>query len=159
MLFQWILRPEYIDSCSNAGQWQPEEEFEWSASTDGALVDQKSGLWLGAARKWRLQNSAGLGPYSGYQISIVGKTEPPREQLERLLIVGRGAVVSIEENVAPDGVTATRLVVAKEANASNHDVLSLAQSTGAIVVKPRFLLDLISMEQAPSPVDRAYVVL
>jgi hypothetical protein len=92
------------------------------------------------------------------QIAVVGKTAPPREQLERLVQVGRGCVSSIEEIVFPEGPTSTRLVVAKEDHSSIHEVLVLAQSTGCVLVKPSFLLDLVSMNQPPNPAEPKYAV-
>lgn len=92
------------------------------------------------------------------QIAVVGKTAPPRDQLERLVQVGRGGVSSIEDIVLPEGTTSMRLVVAKEDHSSIHEALVLAQSTGCVLVKPSFLLDLVSMKERPDPADPKYAV-
>lgn len=45
----WILKPEYIKACEEAGRWVEEAAFEWTA------VDAKSKIDGASIAKWRRQ--------------------------------------------------------------------------------------------------------
>ena len=43
----WILRPDYIKACEQAGRWVDEAAFEWTT------VDPKSKIEGASISKWR----------------------------------------------------------------------------------------------------------
>ncbi|KAI0986111.1 hypothetical protein GJ496_007515 [Pomphorhynchus laevis] len=92
----WILQPEYVVACENAGHFVDEELFEWCA--DRAVNTALSGVDLtsclcAAARKWRLEHEPAFSHWKSVLLvippMITGNSFEQRlNSLARTLIAG-----------------------------------------------------------------------
>ncbi|KAK8718147.1 hypothetical protein V6N13_045392 [Hibiscus sabdariffa] len=89
---RWILKPDYLSACNQAGKFLAEEPYEWhknGLSEDGAIN-------LEAPRKWRqLQERTGHGAFYGMRIIVYGECiAPPLDTLKRVVKAGDGDLLA-----------------------------------------------------------------
>jgi topoisomerase (DNA) II binding protein 1 len=71
---RWILKPDYLTACNEAGKFLEEEPFEWH----GHGLNSSETISLDAPRKWRQQKQCtGHGAFYGMQIVIYGECIAP----------------------------------------------------------------------------------
>lgn len=71
---RWILKPDYLTACNEAGKFLEEEPFEWH----GHGLNSSETISLDAPRKWRQQKlRSGHGAFYGMQIVIYGECIAP----------------------------------------------------------------------------------
>ncbi|CAN0888851.1 BRCT domain-containing protein At4g02110 [Linum grandiflorum] len=88
----WILKPDYLAACTQAGKFVPAEPYELyknGLSEDGAVN-------LEAPRKWRLlRERTGHGAFHGMRIVVYGQCiAPPLDTLKRVVKAGDGVIVA-----------------------------------------------------------------
>ncbi|KAF2304764.1 hypothetical protein GH714_037861 [Hevea brasiliensis] len=89
---RWILKTDYLASCSQAGRFVDEEPYEWhkhGLSEDGAIN-------LEAPRKWRLlREKTGHGAFNGMRVIIYGECiAPSLDTLKRVVKAGDGTILA-----------------------------------------------------------------
>ncbi|TYH95994.1 hypothetical protein ES332_A12G146900v1 [Gossypium tomentosum] len=89
---RWILKPEFLSACNEAGKFLAEEPYEWhknGLSEDGAIN-------LEAPRKWRqLKERTGHGAFYGMRIIVYGECiAPPLDTLKRVVKAGDGNILA-----------------------------------------------------------------
>ncbi|XP_022759669.1 BRCT domain-containing protein At4g02110-like [Durio zibethinus] len=89
---RWILKPDYLSACNQAGKFLAEEPYEWhnsGLSEDGAIN-------LEASRKWRhLRERTGHGAFYGMRIIVYGECiAPPLDTLKRVVKAGDGTILA-----------------------------------------------------------------
>ena len=95
---RWILKPDYLTACNEAGKFLEEEPFEWH----GQGLNIGDTISLDAPRKWRqLKQRTGYGAFYGMQVIIYGECIAPT--LVRLI----GQVVAFIDLLAVCLETAT----------------------------------------------------
>ncbi|TVT99249.1 hypothetical protein EJB05_55395, partial [Eragrostis curvula] len=89
---RWILKPEYLTACNNAGKFLEEEPFEWH----GHGLNSSETISLDAPRKWRQQKQrTGHGAFYGMQIIVYGECiAPTLDTLKRAIRSGDGTVLA-----------------------------------------------------------------
>ncbi|GJN33490.1 hypothetical protein PR202_gb22096 [Eleusine coracana subsp. coracana] len=71
---RWILKPDYLTACNEAGKFLGEEPFEWH----GHGLNSNETISLDAPRKWRQHKQrTGHGAFYGMQIVIYGECIAP----------------------------------------------------------------------------------
>ncbi|KAJ1297497.1 hypothetical protein BS78_01G381000 [Paspalum vaginatum] len=89
---RWILKPEYLTSCIEAGKFVDEEPFEWFGTglNDGETIS------LDAPGKWRnIRQQMGHGAFYGMQIIIYGHLIlPTLDTVKRAVKAGDGTVLA-----------------------------------------------------------------
>jgi len=74
LLKRWILKPDYLTACNEAGKFLEEEPFEWH----GNGLNSGDTISLDAPRKWRqLKQRTGHGAFYGMQVIIYGECIAP----------------------------------------------------------------------------------
>ena len=74
LLKRWILKPDYLTACNEAGKFVEEEPFEWH----GNGLNSGDTISLDAPRKWRqLKQRTGHGAFYGMQVIIYGECIAP----------------------------------------------------------------------------------
>ncbi|KAF7010201.1 hypothetical protein CFC21_024651 [Triticum aestivum] len=139
---RWILKPEYLFACDEAGKLVDAESFEWHG--DG-LNDNQT-ISLDAPRKWRhLKQRTGHGAFHGMRILIYGECiSPSRDTLRRAVRAGDGTVLA----TAPPYTRFLKLgaisfaVVAAGTPSSNAWVQEF-KSHGIPCVSPSYLVDYV----------------
>eukprot|EP01062_Namystynia_karyoxenos_P005549 TRINITY_DN11929_c1_g2_i3.p1 TRINITY_DN11929_c1_g2~~TRINITY_DN11929_c1_g2_i3.p1 ORF type:complete len:1026 (+),score=261.36 TRINITY_DN11929_c1_g2_i3:73-3150(+) len=70
----WVMRPDYLQQCISAGQWLPEEQYEWTQEHLNALVAagtvkpmQVSSDLAGSCREWRRRGGKA---FAGWQAAV-----------------------------------------------------------------------------------------
>ncbi|KAF5178246.1 Brct domain [Thalictrum thalictroides] len=89
---RWILKTDYLIASNRAGNFLPEEPYEWfknGFNEDGAIN-------LEAPRKWRLlREKTGHGAFYGMNIIIYGDCfAPSLDTLKRVVKAGDGAILA-----------------------------------------------------------------
>uniref|UniRef100_A0ACD5Y5A2 Uncharacterized protein n=1 Tax=Avena sativa TaxID=4498 RepID=A0ACD5Y5A2_AVESA len=89
---RWILKPDYLSACNEAGKFVEEEPFEWLG--DG--LNNGDTISLDAPRKWRhLRQRTGFGAFHGMKIIIYGECiSPSLDTLKRALRAGDGTILA-----------------------------------------------------------------
>ncbi|XP_062190009.1 BRCT domain-containing protein At4g02110-like isoform X2 [Phragmites australis] len=89
---RWILKPDYLTACNEAGKLLEEEPFEWHG--DG--LNSGDTISLDAPRKWRqLRQRTGHGAFFGMQIIIYGECiAPTLDTLKRTIRSGDGTILA-----------------------------------------------------------------
>ncbi|KAJ1255769.1 hypothetical protein BS78_K161800 [Paspalum vaginatum] len=89
---RWILRPEYLTACNEAGKFLEEEPFEWH----GHGLNSGDTISLDAPRKWRqLKQRTGHGAFYGMQVVIYGECiAPTLDTLKRTIRSGDGTILA-----------------------------------------------------------------
>ncbi|KAL2612988.1 hypothetical protein R1flu_024680 [Riccia fluitans] len=89
---RWILKPEYVQACRDAGRFLEEEQYEWY----GAGTNDKGSISFEAPRKWRTQFAdTGCGAFYGLRVLFYGhSTSPPSDTLNRAIRAGGGFVLA-----------------------------------------------------------------
>ncbi|WVZ67153.1 hypothetical protein U9M48_016273 [Paspalum notatum var. saurae] len=89
---RWILKPEYLTACNEAGKFLEEEPFEWH----GHGLNSGDTISLDAPRKWRqLKQRTGHGAFYGMQVVIYGECiAPTLDTLKRTIRSGDGAILA-----------------------------------------------------------------
>lgn len=59
-VWQWLLRPEYLDACAEAEAFLPVEDYEW-----GIRGEKQDGTQALMCQKWR---QAGGQPLKGWKV-------------------------------------------------------------------------------------------
>ncbi|TKV96560.1 hypothetical protein SEVIR_9G436000v4 [Setaria viridis] len=89
---RWILKKEYLTSCTEAGKFVDEEPFEWFGSglNDGETIS------LDAPRKWRnIRQQMGHGAFYGMQIVVYGQLIlPTLDTVKRAVKAGDGTILA-----------------------------------------------------------------
>ncbi|XP_074267964.1 BRCT domain-containing protein At4g02110-like [Silene latifolia] len=89
---RWILKADYLTESITAGEFLPEEPYEWhinGLSQDGAIN-------LEAPRKWRLlREKTGHGAFYGMRIVVYGECiAPTLDTLKRVVKAGEGTILA-----------------------------------------------------------------
>ncbi|GMI69462.1 hypothetical protein HRI_000615500 [Hibiscus trionum] len=89
---RWVLKPDYLSACNQAGKFLAGEPYEWhknGLSEDGAIN-------LEAPRKWRqLHERTGHGAFYGMRIIVYGECiAPPLDTLKRVVKAGDGDLLA-----------------------------------------------------------------
>ncbi|KAL6896826.1 hypothetical protein ACP4OV_007398 [Aristida adscensionis] len=89
---RWILKPDYLTACNEAGKFVDEEPFEWH----GHGLNSGDTISLDAPRKWRqLKQRTGRGAFFGMQIIIYGECiAPTLDTLKRTVRAGDGTILA-----------------------------------------------------------------
>ncbi|CAN6220015.1 unnamed protein product [Urochloa humidicola] len=89
---RWILKPDYLTACNEAGKFLDEEPFEWH----GNGLNNSDTISLDAPRKWRqLKQRTGHGAFYGMQIIIYGECiAPTLDTLKRTIRSGDGTILA-----------------------------------------------------------------
>uniref|UniRef100_A0A0A9B8S3 BRCT domain-containing protein n=1 Tax=Arundo donax TaxID=35708 RepID=A0A0A9B8S3_ARUDO len=89
---RWILKPDYLTACNEAGKFLDEEPFEWH----GHGLNSGDTISLDAPRKWRhLRQCTGRGAFYGMQIIIYGECiAPTLDTLKRTIRSGDGTILA-----------------------------------------------------------------
>nr|XP_034579993.1 BRCT domain-containing protein At4g02110 [Setaria viridis] len=89
---RWILRPDYLTACNEAGKFLEEEPFEWHG--DG--LNSGDTISLDAPRKWRqLKLRTGHGAFYGMRVIIYGECiAPTLDTLKRTIKSGDGTILA-----------------------------------------------------------------
>jgi topoisomerase (DNA) II binding protein 1 len=108
-----VLTREYATACKAARRLlDPLERYEWCS--DKVVSTGKSGkkLWMAASHKWRLfREEHGHGPFKGWRVSSCGLEEGPRKLLEKVITLGDGEVVPLDDPHITHVFTASRTSV------------------------------------------------
>ncbi|KAL5196996.1 hypothetical protein ABZP36_000508 [Zizania latifolia] len=88
----WILKPDYLTACNEAGKFLEEEPFEWH----GHGLSNGDTISMDAPRKWRqLRQHTGHGAFYGMQIIIYGECiSPSLDTLKRAVRAGDGTILA-----------------------------------------------------------------
>ncbi|PAN15560.1 hypothetical protein PAHAL_2G497700 [Panicum hallii] len=89
---RWILKPDYLTACNEAGKFLEEEPFEWH----GNGLNSGDTISLDAPRKWRqLKQRTGHGAFYGMQVIIYGECiAPTLDTLKRTIRSGDGTILA-----------------------------------------------------------------
>ncbi|KAL6657314.1 hypothetical protein ACP70R_005094 [Stipagrostis hirtigluma subsp. patula] len=89
---RWILKPDYLTACNEAGKFVEEEPFEWH----GHGLNSGDTISLDAPRKWRqLRQRTGHGAFHGMQVVIYGECiAPTLDTLKRTIRAGDGTILA-----------------------------------------------------------------
>ncbi|CAM0151596.1 unnamed protein product [Urochloa decumbens] len=89
---RWILKPDYLTACNEAGKFLEEEPFEWH----GNGLNSSDTISLDAPRKWRqLKQRTGHGAFYGMQVIIYGECiAPTLDTLKRTIRSGDGTILA-----------------------------------------------------------------
>uniref|UniRef100_A0ACD5V9H4 Uncharacterized protein n=1 Tax=Avena sativa TaxID=4498 RepID=A0ACD5V9H4_AVESA len=89
---RWILKPDYLTSCSEAGKLLNEEPFEWS----GTGLNEGETISFEAPRKWRvIKQQMGHGAFYGMQIIVYGQLiAPSLDTVKRAVRAGDGNILA-----------------------------------------------------------------
>nr|CAB3455367.1 unnamed protein product [Digitaria exilis] len=89
---RWILKPDYLTACNEAGKFLEEEPFEWH----GSGINSSDTISLDAPRKWRqLKQRTGHGAFYGMQVVIYGECiAPTLDTLKRTIRSGDGTILA-----------------------------------------------------------------
>ncbi|KAG8099022.1 hypothetical protein GUJ93_ZPchr0013g36952 [Zizania palustris] len=89
---RWILKPDYLTACNEAGKFLEEEAFEWH----GHGLSNGDTISMDAPRKWRqLRQNTGRGAFYGMQIIIYGECiSPSLDTLKRAVRAGDGTILA-----------------------------------------------------------------
>ncbi|KAK3126088.1 hypothetical protein QOZ80_7BG0613720 [Eleusine coracana subsp. coracana] len=89
---RWILKPDYLTACNEAGKFLGEEPFEWH----GHGLNSNETISLDAPRKWRQHKQrTGHGAFYGMQIVIYGECiAPTLDTLKRVIRAGDGTILA-----------------------------------------------------------------
>ncbi|OQU90543.1 hypothetical protein SORBI_3002G427100 [Sorghum bicolor] len=89
---RWILKPDYLTACNEAGKFLEEEPFEWH----GQGLNIGDTISLDAPRKWRqLKQRTGYGAFYGMQVIIYGECiAPTLDTLKRTIKSGDGTILA-----------------------------------------------------------------
>ncbi|XP_044967328.1 BRCT domain-containing protein At4g02110-like [Hordeum vulgare subsp. vulgare] len=139
---RWILKPEYLFACAEAGKLVDAESFEWHG--DG--LNNSQTISLDAPRKWRhLKQRTGHGAFYGMRIIIYGDCiSPSLDTLRRAVRAGDGTVLA----TAPPYTRFLKLgtisfaVVAAD-TPSNDAWVQEFKSHGIPCVSPSYLVDYV----------------
>ncbi|KAL6901948.1 hypothetical protein ACP4OV_004824 [Aristida adscensionis] len=89
---RWIIKTDYLTSCTEVGKLLDEEPFEWFGTglSDGEKIS------LEAPRKWRiLRQQMGHGAFYGMQIIVYGQLILPKlDTLKRAVRAGDGTILA-----------------------------------------------------------------
>uniref|UniRef100_A0ACD5TC94 Uncharacterized protein n=1 Tax=Avena sativa TaxID=4498 RepID=A0ACD5TC94_AVESA len=89
---RWILKPDYLTSCNEAGKLLNEEPFEWS----GTGLNEGETISFEAPRKWRvIKQQMGHGAFYGMQIIVYGQLiAPSLDTVKRAVRAGDGNILA-----------------------------------------------------------------
>uniref|UniRef100_A0ACD5Z7D3 Uncharacterized protein n=1 Tax=Avena sativa TaxID=4498 RepID=A0ACD5Z7D3_AVESA len=89
---RWILKPDYLTSCNEAGKFLHEEPFEWS----GTGLNEGETISFEAPRKWRvIKQQMGHGAFYGMQIIVYGQLiAPSLDTVKRAVRAGDGNILA-----------------------------------------------------------------
>uniref|UniRef100_M8AWQ2 BRCT domain-containing protein n=2 Tax=Triticinae TaxID=1648030 RepID=M8AWQ2_AEGTA len=137
---RWILKPEYLFACNEAGKLVDAESFEWHG--DG-LNDNQT-ISLDASRKWQhLKQRAGHGAFYGMRIIIYGECiSPSLDTLRRAVRAGDGMILA----TAPPytrflKLGAVSFAVVSAGTPSSNTWVQEFKSHGIPCVNPSYLVD------------------
>ena len=155
---QWILHPSYVADSLTAGVFLDEEAYEWGVCP--STVGAPSAVWSGACTRGRRSVQRGVPPFAGWRVYIHGNTVPPAYTLVELVQAGGGECVLVlhmgsdvpgggeEEEKAQSALTldSLTLVLCSSDEIDNDPILARLLAAKIRVVKPSYLLDIISCE-------------
>ncbi|KAK1614536.1 hypothetical protein QYE76_020053 [Lolium multiflorum] len=89
---RWILKPDYLTSCNEAGKLLDEGPFEWS----GTGLNEGETIGFEAPRKWRvIKQQMGHGAFYGMQIIVYGQLiAPSLDTVKRAVRAGDGNILA-----------------------------------------------------------------
>ncbi|KAM0881776.1 hypothetical protein ACQ4PT_032729 [Festuca glaucescens] len=89
---RWILKPDYLTSCNEAGKLLDEGPFEWS----GTGLNEGETISFEAPRKWRVtKQQMGHGAFYGMQIIVYGQLiAPSLDTVKRAVCAGDGNILA-----------------------------------------------------------------
>ncbi|KAM0858833.1 hypothetical protein ACQ4PT_047591 [Festuca glaucescens] len=89
---RWILKPDYLTSCNEAGKLLDEGPFEWS----GTGLNEGETISFEAPRKWRvIKQQMGHGAFYGMQIIVYGQLiAPSLDTVKRAVRAGDGNILA-----------------------------------------------------------------
>jgi hypothetical protein len=96
----WVLRPQYMDACGEAGRWLPEADYEWL----GGWTDSGEEAAIKAApRNWRLHQAGGSasGAFEGWTV-LLAVDQKRLPSFTRILEAGKATIFTIPD-LAVDG--------------------------------------------------------
>lgn len=136
----------------------PEVDYEWGIESSSLHTDDQI-IWAKACRQWRViigQNEENM-PFKNMNSIIVGKTIPPSDTLQRMIVSGGGSatvVLDIQEITSPlqkgFKIEDINVVITSSSSSTNERDLTQLSShfadNGLNVpfLTPKFLLDKIS---------------
>ena len=155
---KWVVKPSYLESCGNFGEWVPEHAHEWH---NPRKCEPDNGIWHGAPRRWRtFWEKHQRGPFAGqrYLICLDEGTDasPPAQVIAQVICAGGGEAELMQSAPATPANVAARarssratFVIAGDGSpAVGPNLLAELRKGGAELVTATFVMDLVMKQPA-----------